>query len=87
LGRFYALINDREKALQRISDAKRIAPNNLTVLRLCVYVHEFLDQRDQALQALQELIERGGSLEEFKKDPDLADLRRDPRYKQLTEGN
>ena len=87
LGRFYALINDREKALQRISDAKRIAPNNLTVLRLCVYVHEFIDQRDQALQALQELIERGGSLEEFQKDPDLADLRRDPRYKQLTEGN
>ena len=27
------------------------------------------------------------NLEEFKKDPDLADLRRDPRYKQLTEEN
>ena len=87
LGRFYALINDREKALQRISDAKRIAPNNLTVLRLCVYVHELIDQRNQALQALQELIERGGSFEEFQKDPELADLRRDSHYKQLTEKN
>jgi tetratricopeptide (TPR) repeat protein len=87
LGRFYALINDPEEALQRISDAKKIAPNNLTVLSLCVCVHELIDQRDQALQALQELIERGGSFEEFQKDPDLADLRRDPRYKQLTEKN
>jgi tetratricopeptide (TPR) repeat protein len=90
LGRFYALINDREKALQRISDAKRMAPNNPEVLSLCVYVYEFIDQRAQALQALQELIERGGSFEEFQKfqkDPDLTDLRRDPHYKRLTEKN
>ncbi len=85
LGRFYALINEHEKALQRISEAKRIAPDNPVVLRLCVFVHEFIGQRDQALLALQELIERGESLEEFKKDPDLAELRSDPRYKQLTE--
>ncbi len=87
LGRFYALINEREKALQRISEAKRMAPNNPALLRLCVYVFEFIDQRDQALLALQKLIERGESLEEFQKDPDLADLRRDPRYKQLTGEN
>jgi tetratricopeptide (TPR) repeat protein len=87
LGHFYALINDREKALQRISEAKRIAPNNPEVLRSCVFVHEFIGQRNQALLALQELIEREESLKEFQKDPDLADLRRDPRYKQLTEKN
>ncbi len=87
LGRFYARIGDRENALERISDAKRMAPDNPTVLSLCVYVHELLGQRDKALQALQELIEREGSLEEFQKDPDLAELRRDPRYKQLTGGN
>jgi len=87
LGRFYALIGDRENALERISDAKRMAPDNPTVLSLCVYVHELLGRRDQALQALQELIEKGGSLEEFQKDPDLAELRRDPRYKQLTGEN
>jgi serine/threonine protein kinase/tetratricopeptide (TPR) repeat protein len=87
LGRFYALVNEREKALQRISEAKRIAPENPVVLRLCVYVYEFIDQRDQALLALQELIERGESMEDFQKDPDLADMRRDPRFKQLTGEN
>ena len=85
MGRFYALVNEREKALKRISEAKRIAPHSPAVLRLCVYVYELIGQRDQALLALQELIERGESLEGFQKDPDLADLRRDPRFKQLTE--
>jgi len=58
-------------------------PNNRYVLSISVQVYEILNQRDQAIQALKDYIEYGGSLKYLQTMPELSELRRDPRYKQL----
>ena len=62
-----------------------MAPNDVPVILDCVLVFEIVKQRDQAIQALQEYIERGGSMEEVSDHPDLSGLRADPRYQKLVE--
>lgn len=80
---YYANLGDHKNALVEISKARKLAPNDVNVLRKCFQVFEIALRREQALQALQEFIERGGSIEEVNKDPDLSELRKDHRYQQL----
>jgi tetratricopeptide (TPR) repeat protein/tRNA A-37 threonylcarbamoyl transferase component Bud32 len=82
---FYAKSGDSQNALAEISEARRLAPNDVPILLDCVLVSEIIDQRDQAIQALQEYIERGGSIKEVRDHPDLSGLRADPRYQKLVE--
>ncbi|MFQ6081841.1 MAG: protein kinase [Candidatus Aminicenantia bacterium] len=80
---YYAILGNHKNALTKISKARKLAPNDVWVLRKCVQVFELANQRDQALQALEEFIKRGGSIDEVHKDPDLSELRKDPLYQQL----
>jgi serine/threonine protein kinase/Tfp pilus assembly protein PilF len=80
----FAKLGDYKNALTEISKARRLAPDDVPILLDCVLVFEFINQRDQAIHALQEYIERGGSIEEVRDHPDLSGLRTDSRYKQLT---
>jgi len=82
---FYAKSGDSQNALAEISEARRLAPNDVTTILDCVLVFEIVNQRDQAIQALQEYIERGGSIKEVLDHPDLSGLRSDPRYQKLVE--
>jgi len=82
---FYAKLGDSQNALAEISEARRMAPNDVTTIFDCVLVFEIIDQRDKAIQALQEYIERGGSIKEVQDYPDLSGLRADPRYQKLVE--
>ena len=83
LARYYAFLGDKEKALTNISRARELAPNNVEVLMSCVKVYELVDERDQALAALAKLIELGGSVSELDRNPDMEELRKDPRYQDL----
>ncbi|MFQ5953254.1 MAG: tetratricopeptide repeat protein, partial [Candidatus Omnitrophota bacterium] len=83
LARYYAILEDHEKALAEISKARELTPSNVRVLFNCILVFELANQRDQAIQVLQEYIERGGSMEKVRGEPDLSELRKDPRYQQL----
>jgi tetratricopeptide (TPR) repeat protein len=82
---FYAKSGDSENALAEVSEARRLAPNDVPIILDCVLVFEIVNQRDQAIHALQEYIERGGSMEEVRDHPDLSGLRADPRYQELVE--
>jgi len=82
---FYAKSGDSENALAEVSEARRLAPNDVPIILDCVLVFEIVNQRDQAIHALQEYIERGGSMEEVRDHPDLSGLRADPRYQKLVE--
>jgi len=82
---FYAKSGDLKNALAEISEARRLAPNDVQILLDCVLVFEIVNQRDQAIQALQEYIERGGSIKEVRDHPDLSGLRADSRYQKLVE--
>ncbi len=81
----YAKARDHKNALDEISKARKMAPSDVPILFDYVLVLEIVNQRDHAIQALQEYIERGGSMEEIRNHPDLSGLRADPRYQQLIE--
>ncbi|UCC40852.1 MAG: protein kinase [Candidatus Aminicenantes bacterium] len=81
---FCAKLGDFENAMIEISEARRLAPDDMPILFFSILVYEIVDQRDKALEVLQEYIERGGSMEEVSADPELRGLRTDPRYQQLT---
>ena len=49
----------------------------------CVQVFERCNDRDKAFQALDEYIERGGSIDEVNIDPDLSGLHKDPRFQKF----
>ena len=82
---FYAKSRNPKNALAEISEARRLAPNDVPILLDCVLVFEIVNQRNQAFQALQEYIERGGSIKEVRDYPDLSGLRADSRYQKLVE--
>ncbi len=83
LARYYAILEDHEKALAAISKARELTPGNVRIIFNSILVYEFANQRDLAIQILQEYIERGGSMEKVRGEPDLSELRKDPRYQQL----
>lgn len=80
---YYAKLADRKNALAEISKARKLAPKDVPILLNRILVFELVNKRDQAIQALQEYIELGGSPEEVRNHPDLSGLRTDPRFQQL----
>jgi tetratricopeptide (TPR) repeat protein len=80
---FYAKSGDYKNALAEVSSARRLAPTDVPIILDCVLVFEIVKQRDLAIQALHEYIERGGSMEAVRDYPELSGLRTDPRFKQM----
>jgi len=80
---YHAKSGDYKNALAGISKARKLAPNDVQILFDCILVFEIVNQREQAIQALQEYIEREGSMEAVLNSPDFSGLRTDPRYQKL----
>jgi tetratricopeptide (TPR) repeat protein/predicted Ser/Thr protein kinase len=83
LADYYAKLPDRAKALAEIAQARRLAPMNPNVLFKAALVYEVAGRRDQAVSALDLALQAGYSIEEVRRDPELADLRKDPQYARL----
>jgi len=82
---YYAKSGQNKNALAEISKARKLEPNDVQILFDCLLVFEIVNQRDKSIHALQEYIERGGSMEAVRDYPDLSGLRADPRYQKLVE--
>jgi tetratricopeptide (TPR) repeat protein/predicted Ser/Thr protein kinase len=82
LARYYAFLGQRPLAIEEIRKARELSPDNTDILGSAVLVYELVRERDKALEALKKLAELG-SLKLVEVDPDLAALRRDPRYRQI----
>jgi tetratricopeptide (TPR) repeat protein/tRNA A-37 threonylcarbamoyl transferase component Bud32/TolB-like protein len=82
----YAKVGNHEKALANISRAKELAPNDVSILLNCILAFEIVDQRAEALQAFQEYMQLGGSIEEVRGQADLSGLFTDPVYQELVSG-
>ncbi len=77
---YYAKLPDQSKALAEIAQARRLAPMNPDVLFRSALAYEITGRRDQAIGALDLALQAGYSLDEARQEPDLAELRKDPRY-------
>lgn len=83
LAGYYAKLPDRAKALAEIAQARRLAPMNPEVLFKAALVYEITGRREQALGALDLALQSGYSIDEVRTEPELAQLRKDPRYERL----
>jgi serine/threonine-protein kinase len=79
---YWAKLGETEKALSAIAVARSQAPGDVNILFKSVVVYHLAGQRERAVHALVESVRTGYSLAEIRADPELADLRRDPRYQQ-----
>lgn len=80
-----ARLGDRKRAEDEIAQALQMSPGETKVIRSAVLTYETLGQRDRAIQAL-----KGATpelLHELDRQPDLADFRLDPRFRQLVTQN
>jgi tetratricopeptide (TPR) repeat protein/tRNA A-37 threonylcarbamoyl transferase component Bud32 len=82
---YYAKSGQDKNALAEISRARKLDPNDVQILFDSILVFEIVNRRDQAIHALQEYVNRGGSMEAVRDYPDLSGLRADPRYQKLVE--
>jgi tetratricopeptide (TPR) repeat protein len=85
LAAYEAKTGNRDRALDAIGRAMRFARGNRRVSFQAALVYELGGKRDRALAALRDAVRGGYSLDEIDREPDLARLRQDQRYKQLIE--
>jgi len=83
LAGYYADINDGVKSRRRISQALKLAPKNPEVLFRCGHAYEKLGEREKSLMWIGKAIEYGYPVDEIQQDPELEELRLDPRFKML----
>jgi len=83
---YYAKLPDRGRSLAQIALARRLAPTHADVLFKSALVYELAGERNRAVTALELAVQSGYSLAEVEREPELAKLREDPRYGQITAG-
>ena len=76
----------RQQALAEISQARRQAPEDQNVLFRSAVVYERAGDRSRALEALASAAANGYSKAMIRAAADLAELRKDPRYRETVEG-
>jgi tetratricopeptide (TPR) repeat protein len=80
-----ARLGDRTRAEDEIAQALQLARGETKVIRSAVLTYEALGERDRAIAVLD-----GATpdlLRELDRQPDLADFRQDPRFRQLVAKN
>ncbi|MBN1939747.1 MAG: protein kinase, partial [Candidatus Aminicenantes bacterium] len=85
LARYLVFLGGTDEALVEIARARELLPENPDVLETAVLVYESAGLRDKALEALGGLV-KAGSVELVEINPDLADLRKDARYRAIAGG-
>lgn len=78
---FMLRLGERATAERELLQAVRFAPKDRTVIRRAVISYEALGKRDRALEVLQAATP--DVLKELNRQPDLVELRRDPRFAAL----
>jgi tetratricopeptide (TPR) repeat protein len=81
VGYFASRLGEPDRAASEIQQALQLSPSDKTVLRRAVLTYEALGKRDEALRIVAKVPVQ--VLRELNRHPDLADLRRDSRFKDL----
>ncbi|MEJ7608246.1 MAG: hypothetical protein WKF37_18755, partial [Bryobacteraceae bacterium] len=81
LGLLCAKLGDRRRAESEIAQALQSSPNNAVTLFTGALTYEALNNRQQTLNVLS--ASPIGVLQDLSRWPDMADLRKDPRFIQM----
>ncbi|MFZ6757344.1 protein kinase domain-containing protein [Undibacterium sp. Ji50W] len=79
-GLYSARVGDKEGTNVYIQRALKLGPKDANVHFRVGLAYELLGKRDEALTEIAKAIEFGYSLKSLESEPDLLNLRRDPRY-------
>ena len=80
LGSYYAAIGEAKKSVPLLRQAIALDPDSATTAYLVGETYETLHQRDEALRWIGIALRKGYSREQVKRNPELAQLRKDPRF-------
>jgi serine/threonine-protein kinase len=86
LALYYAKLGQKEKALQKLSQAGRIAEKDGAFFFNATMVYELAGHREQAIASLGQAIRKGYPLAEIRDAHELDPLRKDSRFASLTGG-
>ncbi len=79
----YAHLGERNRALLFMQQALTLAPDDVEIMGNAGIVYERLGERDTALTWIAKAFDRGYQPDQIESLPEMRDLTRDPRYKQL----
>jgi serine/threonine-protein kinase len=82
LALYLAKSGAKREALEQAAQAKKL-DQSAEVLATLVLIYEICGLREQALGALAAALKKGYTLEEFSRDPELLEMRKDPEYRKL----
>jgi serine/threonine protein kinase/tetratricopeptide (TPR) repeat protein len=82
---YWAKLGDRRQALEDIGKVRALAPSDARFLFRTALIQELGRDREHALASLAEALRAGFSWEEISHEPELAALRRDPRFEKLVQ--
>jgi tetratricopeptide (TPR) repeat protein len=77
---YLARLGNKQRALEGIGQAIALAPDNIHTLYRAGFLYEIAGERERAIAAFERVIGAGYPARELCTHPDLADLRRDPRF-------
>ena len=77
---YWAKLGNQVKAMEDIGKAQAIAPLDARFIYRAALIQELGHHRDPALAGLADALRAGYSFDEITREPELADLRRDPRF-------
>jgi serine/threonine-protein kinase len=77
---YHAKLGAKNQALDEITRARKLARADTTIGFKAVIVYELSGRRKEALSTLEEILRAGYALEQVETEPELKQLRQDPRY-------
>jgi len=83
IANYYAMLDDKPKALQHLRQALALRPNDPEFLLIAAIVHNRFGERIEAISWAKKAVERGYSAAEIRSAPELDNLRGQSDFQQL----
>lgn len=83
LANYYAMLNDKPKALEHLRQALTLSPNDPEFLLIAAIVHNQFGERVEAVSWAKKAVELGYSAAEIRSAPELDNLRGQSDFQQL----